>query len=103
MEISWPLLWIISGIIIALLLLVYLVWVRLKRRWPGLAGLGPHLALGVIFWAFWGGVFGALGAALLIRAAGIVPPEATGWIIFGTAAGSCWGALWGLIFSLTER
>jgi hypothetical protein len=100
---NWPLFWIISSTIVALLLLVSLVWTQFKRRWPGLAGLGPHLALAIIFWTFWGGVFGALGAALLMRAAGIVPPEATRWIIFGTVAGSCWGAVWGLIFSLTER
>jgi hypothetical protein len=101
MKLNWPLFLAVGGG--GLVLSLYLIWLWLRRRSPALAGAVQRLRPWIIFWAFWGGVFGALGAAILMRVAGIFPPEATGWLIFGTAAGLLWGAIWGLVFGLTER
>ncbi len=55
------------------------------------------------FWSFWGGIFGTIGSAVLMRFTGLSRQEALPWIIFGVTVGLIWGALWGVFWQLTSR
>lgn len=102
----WGIFWALLAVIFAggiVGMAIYIIRLKTRdlppQRWGQLKLYGRSIG----FWGFWGGIFGAIGAAVLMRFTGVPRAEVLPWILFGVAVGLLWGAFWGVFWQITSR